>query len=745
MTTNPTYEELELRIRELEEKVTAGQQIQIELKKSEAHFKTLFENAPAAIVIIDVETGKFVEANTNALLLFELTREELIGSGPADISPSVQPNGRASKDGVQEKIQELLSGSSKPFEWVHKNASGKEFPCEIYLARLSVPDRKLFYGIMIDITERRKAETKIRQFQHIVESTNNPIGLVDRNFIYRYANEPYSQALNKSIHEIIGHSAPELFGQNFFETAMKNHYERCFAGETVDYQAWFDLPGWGRRYMDVRYYPFQVADGRATAAVVNAHDITEIKQLEIKLKESEERFRAFMDNIPAAIYIKDENDRHIYGNLSALKSVGKNPEEFIGSTTLDLWPPQLADRLIELDRKVIEGKIPRITEEWSDIEKGEKRWQKDIKFPIKLESGEKLLGGIAIDITQIKQSEQKLLTAYNEIKRLKQNLEQENINLREEIEIKYRYDEIVGESSGIKSVLSKAEKVAGQRTCVLIQGETGTGKELLARAIHKISPRQKRQMITVNCGALPGALIESELFGREKGAFTGAVSKELGRFEVANGSTIFLDEIGDLPIELQSKLLRVLEEGRFERVGSSKIITVDVRVIAATNHNLKALVREGRFRKDLFYRLSAFPITLPPLCERREDIPLLVWAFVKEFAESMGKKIPMVSKRTMSLLQNYPWPGNVRELKNVIERAVILSTGATLHIDRLEAEDEVSMQSMALKQVEKEHILKVLESTGWKVSGKNGAAEILGLKESTLRARMKRLGIQRKK
>lgn len=332
-----------------------------------------------------------------------------------------------------------------------------------------------------------------------------------------------------------------------------------------------------------------------------------------------------------------------------------------------------------------------------------------------------------------------------EIRRLKKRLAQENIYLREEIEVNFHHGEIVGESSAIKSVLSQAEKVAAQTTCVFIKGETGTGKELLARAIHKMSSRHKHQIVKVNCGALPGTLIESELFGREKGAFTGAISKAMGRFEVADGSTIFLDEIGDLPIELQSKLLRVLEEGRFERLGSSETITVDVRILAATSHDLKKLLREGRFRNDLYYRLNAFPVTLPPLRDRREDIPPLVWAFVRDFGKNMGKKISMVSKKTMTLMQNYPWPGNIRELKNVIERAMILSTGETLRIDRLGAEDEISMQDMTLKQVERDHILKVLESTGWRVRGQNGAASILDLKPTTLEARMKKLGIKRNK
>jgi len=357
----------------------------------------------------------------------------------------------------------------------------------------------------------------------------------------------------------------------------------------------------------------------------------------------------------------------------------------------------------------------------------------------------KVIGQIILSAMRRREVEIELQDSFDEIKQLKKRLEQENIFLRHEIEIQFRHDEIVGDSDAMDGVLKQAEMVAKQDTSVLILGETGTGKELLARAIHNISPRKVRAMIKVNCAALPATLIESELFGREKGAFTGALSRQVGRFEAADGSTIFLDEIGDLPLEMQAKLLRVLHDGQFERLGSAESVTADVRVIAATNHNLEQEMREGRFRQDLYYRLSVFPITVPPLRERREDIPLLVWSFVREFGESMGKSISEISKKDMDKLKSYSWPGNVRELKNIIERAMILSTGTTLHLDQMGSEDVETMHSTTLKGVERSHILEILEETGWKISGRNGAAEALGLKESTLRARMKKLGIQRKK
>ncbi len=354
------------------------------------------------------------------------------------------------------------------------------------------------------------------------------------------------------------------------------------------------------------------------------------------------------------------------------------------------------------------------------------------------------MSGSIQDITERKQAELDLREALSEIKELKDKLEVERAYLQEEIKSQYNHENIIGQSDALNYIFYKVEQIAPTDTTVLILGETGTGKELVARAIHGLSPRKDRALVKVNCATLPANLIESELFGHEKGAFTGAHARQLGRFEVADGATLFLDEIGELPLELQPKLLRVIQDGEFERLGSSGTIKVDVRMIAATNRNLEEEVRKGRFREDLWYRLNIFPITAPPLRERIEDIALLVDYFVDKISKRLGKLIESIPTSVMNSLQEYQWPGNVRELENVLERAVINSSGPKLHlVDELKKPSkDLTTAKKTLNEVERDYIVRVLEQTHWKVSGKNGAAEILGLDRSTLRARMRKLGIQ---
>lgn len=334
--------------------------------------------------------------------------------------------------------------------------------------------------------------------------------------------------------------------------------------------------------------------------------------------------------------------------------------------------------------------------------------------------------------------------ATDEVQGLRHQLRHENIYLQSEVKVAGSVDRLIGESPALRGVLSQVEQVAGTNSSVLLIGETGTGKERIASAIHERSPRRARPMMRVNCAAIPQTLIESELFGREKGAYTGALSRQVGRFELAHGSTLFLDEVGELPLEVQIKLLRVLQERQIERLGNPRTISIDVRIIAATNQNLEKAVREKRFRDDLYYRLNVFPIRMPPLRERPEDIPLLIQSFVSEFAQLFGKHIESIDKESIESLQRYTWPGNVREVRNIVERAMILATGPKLYIRAPISSSDSAPPSLFLMDAERDHLINVLEMTGWRIRGKSGAAEILGLKPTTLESMMVRLGITRR-
>jgi DNA-binding NtrC family response regulator len=335
-----------------------------------------------------------------------------------------------------------------------------------------------------------------------------------------------------------------------------------------------------------------------------------------------------------------------------------------------------------------------------------------------------------------------------EIEQLKNRFQAESIYLQQDIDREFNFGEIIGRSAALEQVFFKVEQVAPQDTTVLLLGETGTGKGAVARAIHNRSARRDRPLVTVDCTALPANLIESELFGREKGAYTGSDARQMGRFELADHGTILLDEIGEIPLELQTKLLRVIQEGEFERLGNPRTIKVDVRIIAATNRNLLEEIARGRFRQDLFYRVNVFPITIPPLRQRKEDIPLLVNFFVAKFNKKIGRQFETVEKETLKTLQDYHWPGNVRELESVIERAVITSQGTALRVlDRFEtsrpAGEEAGHEVKALGDMERDHITQVLRKTGWRIEGKAGAAVLLALNPSTLRGRIRKYGIHR--
>jgi PAS domain S-box-containing protein len=490
-------------------------------------------------------------------------------------------------------------------------------------------------------------------------------------------------------------------------------------------------------------------------------DITERKKMEEALTSSETRYRRLFEAAQDGILILDaETGQIVDVNPFLLEMLGYSIEELIGKklweigTFRDIEASKATSLELKSKGYVRYHDLPLETKEGRQI-------AVEFVSNVYIVNSHEVIQCNIRDTTERKLTTEalknshnelerqavELQTALSEIKTMKDQLEAENIYFREETKLKGHFVNIIGQSDGLKYVLFRAEQVAPASTTVLILGETGTGKELIAAVIHNMSPRKERPLITVNCAALPANLIESELFGREKGAFTGADARRVGRFEIAQGSTLCLDEIGELPLELQAKLLRVIQHGEFERLGSSQTTKVDVRIVATTNRDLEEEVRKGRFRQDLYYRLNVFPITVPPLRQRKEDIPLLAQSFIERFARKLGKQITSVQKKTMKTLQDYPWPGNVRELESIIERAVILCPGPVLQLaDKLDISSlPMSSTIRTLEEVERNQILKILSETRWRIEGKDGSAAILGLHPSTLRARMHKLGILRPK
>jgi PAS domain S-box-containing protein len=498
-------------------------------------------------------------------------------------------------------------------------------------------------------------------------------------------------------------------------------------GEILGHLAVFDdrpMPAEPRLLLTFRSFA-----ARAAAELERLRD-------EQRLRESEERYRDLFEEAPIGYVLEDLDSRFITANRAAIRMLGLKPDEVVGTLGMSLVAdkPEAQTRVRDAFASIGRGTdTAGVIIELRRKDDGRPVW---VQWWSRPEPNGKYTRTVLVDITERVLMEKE-----------KARLQQQNQYLQEEIRSVHNMDEIIGRSAMHMAVLDKVARVAPTDATVLICGETGTGKELIARAIHSNSRRRDKPLIKLNCAALPAGLVESELFGHEKGAFTGAIARRMGRFELADGGTIFLDEIAELPADIQAKLLRVLQEHEFDRVGGTAPRKVDVRVIAATNRDLLKAVGEKAFREDLYYRLSVFPITLPPLRQRSDDIPLLVQFLLDRFASRIGKRIDGVSRETMQRLTAYSWPGNVRELENILERAVILATEPTLEIGPDILSDPVSAtpasQRLALEEVQRNHILTILGQTDWVIDGPKGAATLLGLHPNTLRSRLKKLGIER--
>jgi formate hydrogenlyase transcriptional activator len=477
----------------------------------------------------------------------------------------------------------------------------------------------------------------------------------------------------------------------------------------------------------------------------------ELRNTQVALEAARSLYFDLYDLAPVGYFTLNEKGQIEKANLTAASMLSMDRSELIKQPFGRFILKKDQDTYYRYFKSLLEVDAPKSCALRMMKGKGSILWVRMESSVVEEADGTTTYRVVISDITDYKRAEdaekkkEMAEAALEETKKLKDQLETEKTYLQEEIKLVRNHENIIGISDALKYVLYKVEQIAATDTTVLIQGETGTGKELIARSIHSLSLRKNRALVKVNCATLPSNLIESELFGHEKGSFTGSHARNLGRFEIANGTTIFLDEIGELPLELQPKLLRVIQDGEFERLGSSHTIKVDARIIAATNRNLEDEVRAGRFREDLWYRLNVFPITMPPLRDRKDDIPLLADFCVKKIGKRIGKPIELIPANVMNALQNYNWPGNVRELENVIERAVINSSGPKLRLadELIKPTKNLRIRQKTLESVERDHIIGVLEQTQWKISGQNSAAEVLGLKRSTLRARMRKLNIQK--
>jgi PAS domain S-box-containing protein len=574
--------------------------------------------------------------------------------------------------------------------------------------------------------------------QAILDETTDSVFVKDLEGRYLMINAAGARYVGRPAEDIIGKRDTELFPSETAHQITTHDRHVTDSGVTRSYEAVLPVDGSPRVFLSTKT-PYRSLQGEVIGLIGISRDITERKQAEQALRESEERLARILESaMDAIITIDDHRIVHLFNSAAedvfrckATEARGQSFDRFASGPLREV----LTRCLQAFGRTGVGKRYVWIPDGLTAVRADGEVFSIEATISRVEMARQRLFTIILRDVNDRKEAEEEL-----------RKLQLENLYLHEEAKTSLHIDEIVGDSEAIKKVFQSIQQVSRTDSTVLITGETGTGKELVALAIHARSARKERLLIKVNCAALPAGLVESELFGHEKGAFTGALSKKIGRFEMADQGTIFLDEIGDLSPELQVKLLRVLQEGEFERVGGIETLTTDVRVIAATNRNLEELIKENKFRQDLYYRLDVFPIDLPALRERSGDIPLLVRHFAMHYGRKMGKRVESIPQAVLDTLEHYHWPGNVRELQNVIERAVIVSERGALEIrgwPPARIHPDEGSTTLTLEELERRHILNVLELTGGRVSGENGAATVLGLKPTTLESRMKKLGIKR--
>jgi len=663
---------------------------------------------------------------------------------------AVHPQDRATVHGSIEKAAQFPMEFRLDFRVVYGNGTVRWMNCRGRSSPDIIGKSSYIYGLILDITDRKLFNDR---FRLAVEACPTAMVMADVEGTITLANVKAENIFGYRREELVGRSVDILFPQRSLKPQPAHGARvtaRPFSGLVEAGQNLYGVRKDGSEFrIEIGLSPIQTDYDSSVLATIT--DITDRIQTMEDIQDREQLFRTVANAAPVLIWMSDKDRLCTYFNDNWLAFSGRRMEEELEQMRSSAVHPDDLNHCLEVSSLAFDARMEFEMEYRLRRFDGEYRWIFEHGVPL-FEPDSTVRGyvGYCIDITERKESEKALLVANErlaeanwQIENFKGKLKNENVYPQEEIKVELNHQEVVGQSQAIRRVLMKVEQVASTSSTVLLLGETGTGKELIARAIHRYSKRKGRQMVKVNCAALPAALVENELFGREKGAYTGALTREIGRFELAHESTIFLDEIGELPLELQAKLLRVLQEGEFERLGSPRTIRVDVRVIVATSLNLEAAVREGKFREDLYYRLNVFPIHIPPLRERPEDIPMLTWHFLRDLGGRMGREVETVAASTMNSFECYSWPGNVRELRNVIERHLITYKGPVFEAELPPLIRPTASAEDTAEEVERNHIHRVLERTGWRIRGQGGAAETLALKPTTLESRMKKLGIFR--
>ncbi|MEH6682838.1 MAG: sigma 54-interacting transcriptional regulator [Sediminicola sp.] len=687
----------------------------------------LMDQLPHEMVWLDGQ-GNIINANAKFCSALGYSKKDCETLSITDINITVTP------ESWKKHWEEVHKNGSVHFTAIHKTKKGKFYEVEVHAQSFSFDGKKYICAILHELGESGFHKKLIEGTQSMANlggwelnlydgsilatpcaleifNTKNPSDLVPANAVHRFKeSDRYRSLLGEVIRN--GTALDEILETN----DSPPHYIRAVARP--------------------------IMKGDKIYKILGAYqDVTEIKDRESDL----DLLKTVIDNAQDLIYVYNDKGELLHYSGSLIEKLGYSAKELDQMSMFDL-DPAVTDEFYSAHFELLRAKGSHRFE-WLITRKDGTMFPVDITSSHLVYKGEDYCCSVVRDITAKKMHDLQIYEALEEIKSLKERLEIENEYLQEEIGSKINFKNIICKSDSYKSVLIQVDQVAPTETTVLITGESGTGKELLARAIHSNSKRKDRPLININCAVLPKELIESELFGHKRGAFTGAFADKVGKFTLADGGTIFLDEIGELPVDLQPKLLRVLQEMEFEELGGTRTKKVDVRIIAATNRDLKEMVGDGRFREDLYYRLNVFPIHNIPLRARKDDIPLLAHFFLEKYAAKAGKAFNRVSKDTLDALMNYNFPGNIRELENMIERAVIVENGPTLKPGNWIPLKDIPASGVGFKSfesVQRDHIIEVLDHTGWRVSGPTGAAKILRMNDKTLFAKMKRLGIEKK-